>query len=227
MNGHATGAGGNFWGLLSNGDRASLAAVGRMTKFRPGDFICVEGEPATHVFVLISGWVKVLSATRDGRKIVSALRGEGEIVGELAGESGGYRTASMQAIDGVRALIVGYDAFASFLDSSTSAARSYRSVVTQRWGDAADMLRDRATTNAAQRLAALLLDLADRHGTRDQQGVMITLPLSQLEIASLIGASRSTVIRALADWRRRGFIRTRQWHVTITDMRGLRRVAGQ
>jgi CRP/FNR family transcriptional regulator, cyclic AMP receptor protein len=193
--------------------------------FAPGDTICVEGEPATHVFVLTVGWAKVQLVTRDGQELVLALRGNGDIVGELAEENEGYRTATVRAIDKVRSLIIAHDSFTSFLDENPSAQRAYRHVVTQRWNEAASMLLRRFTTNGAQRLAGLLLDLADQHGVQQADGMEIEMPLSQAELASLAGTSRATVTRALSNWRRRGLIRTGQRHITITNRDGLRRVA--
>jgi CRP/FNR family transcriptional regulator, cyclic AMP receptor protein len=80
--------------------------------------MCQEGDPATHLYVLMVGWVKILSVTSHGQERVLALRGNGDIVGELAGEMTGHRTATLQAIDAVHALIVRYDRFSSFLDSN-------------------------------------------------------------------------------------------------------------
>jgi CRP/FNR family transcriptional regulator, cyclic AMP receptor protein len=187
--------------------------------------MCVEGEPTTHVFVLVTGWVKVLAVTSDGHEQVLALRGQGDIVGELAGATTGHRNATVKAIDTVRALIVRYDRFGSFLDSNPGADRAYRHVMTLRWNDTATMLRSRPYTTGAQRLASLLLELADRYGSPADGKIDVAMPLSQEELASLAGASRATVTRALSNWRQRGFIRTAQRRITIIDLGGLRQVA--
>jgi CRP-like cAMP-binding protein len=227
-----TGRDGGFWGLLSAEERGALSALGRPSVFQPGATLCVQGEPATHVFVLVAGWVKILSVTRAGNEVLLDLRGQGDIVGEMAGESAGFRTASMRAVDQVRSLLIAHGRFSAFLDSNPGADHAYRRVVTQRWSAAAESLRNRSTTSGSQRLAQLLLDLAGHHGRDSEHGgragyeVTIAIPLSQDEIASLIGASRATVTRALSDWRRRDLIRTSQRHVTIRDMARLRHIAG-
>jgi CRP/FNR family cyclic AMP-dependent transcriptional regulator len=217
---------GGFWALLSDTERADLTVAGRTSVFRPGDTMCVEGEPGTHVFVVVSGWVKIVSVTADGREMVLGLRGFGDIVGELAGDSGGYRTATIQALSLVQTIIVGYARFGAFLDTHPGAARAYRHVVTQRWGDAAAMLRSRTVHTGPQRIARLLLDLAERHGHGDGEEVIVSIPLSQTELASLAGASRATVTRAFAGWRRRGLVDTSRRQVRITSVSALRRIAG-
>jgi CRP-like cAMP-binding protein len=220
MNLHGTGPAQGFWPLLSDDERTVLAGLGRTNVYPPGAVMFVEGDPSTHVFVLVDGWVKVVGVTSDGHELTLALRGRGDTVGEVAGETTGYRSATVQAVGTVRALIVPYERFSSFLDSHDGADRAYRRMVTRRWNDAESMLRARSVTSGAQRLAGLLLELADSE-------LQTAMTLTQEELASLTGASRATVTRALSNWRRRGIIRTGQRDIAITDLGALRKIAGQ
>ena len=214
-----------FWNLLSGDEQEALSGLGMRRDYTPSANICLEGDPATQVFVLLAGWVKILSTTKDGQQIVLALRGDGDIVGEIGGETG-RRVATIKAIDTVKALIVRYDRFRSFLDTNRGAGQAYRSVVTQRWNDADTILRSRTGTSGAQRLAALLLDFANRRDHGVDGVIHLVLPLTQEELASLAGTSRATVARALNTWRKRGLIRTGQRRIILTDVPGLRRAAG-
>jgi len=226
MNLHGMGPAQGFWASLTDEERTVLSGLGRAAVFPAGTVICVEGDPATHVYVLLDGWVKIRSATSDGRELVLALRGNGDTVGEVAGETAGYRTATIQAVGTVHALIVAYEKFSAFLDANDGADHAFRRMVTRRWNDAESNLRARAVTSGAQRLAALLLTLADQHGGTEHEA-RIAMTLTQEELASLAGTSRATVTRALSNWRRRGIIRTGQRDLTITDLRTLRKIAGQ
>jgi CRP/FNR family cyclic AMP-dependent transcriptional regulator len=220
------GSGQGFWTLLSRGEQDTLSGLGMHRDYSPGATLCLEDDPNTHVFILLAGWVKVFSATKDGHEIVLALRGGGDIVGETAGETTGRRNATIQAINAVRALIVRYDKFGLFLEANPGANRVYRRVMTGRWNDSDNKLRRRVVTTGAQRLAALLLDLAGQHGRVVNGTIDLTMPLSQEELASLAGTSRATVTRAYGSWRKRGLIRTGQRRVTIIDPKGLLRAAG-
>jgi CRP/FNR family transcriptional regulator, cyclic AMP receptor protein len=215
-----------FWTLLSQNEQKDLSGQGLLRDYSPGATLCLEGDPATYVFILRVGWVKILSTTADGHEIVLALRGAGEIVGEVGGETG-RRNATIQAIDAVQALIVRYDQFRSFLDKNLGAGHAYRRVVTQRWNDTDAILRSRTGTSGAQRLARLLLDLAERHGREVDRMIYLAMPLSQEELASLAGTSRATVTRAYGSWRKRGLIRTAPRRITILDLKGLRKAAGR
>jgi CRP-like cAMP-binding protein len=220
------GSGQGFWTLLSRDEQDTLSGLGMPRDYPPGATICLEGDPATHVYVLLAGWVKILSTTRDGHEIVLALRGDGDIVGETGGETTGRRNATIQAVGKVRALTVPYEKFSSFLDASQGADRAYRRVVTRKFNDADTLLRRRAVTTGAQRLAALLLDLAGRHGREVNGATYVVMPLSQEELASLAGTSRATITRAYGNWRKRGLIHTGQRRITILDLPGLQRIAG-
>ena len=223
MNLHGTGPAQGFWALLTDDERTALTGLARPAVYPPGAVMFVEGDPSTHVFVLVDGWVKIVGVTSDGHELTLALRGRGDTVGEMAGEIAGYRTATVKAVGTVRALIVPYEKFSSFLNAHDGADRAYRRMVTRRWNDAESMLRTRSVTSGAQRLAALLLKLADWRDSEFQMEMMLT----QEELASLTGASRATVTRALSNWRQRGIIRTGPRDITITDLEALRKIAGQ
>lgn len=222
----ASGPAGGFWGHLPQPEKELLRAAGRVRVFPPAATMCVQGDPATHVFVLITGWVKVISVSGEGQQAVLALRGDGDVVGEVAGEVTGYRTATIQVIERVRSIVIPHQRFAAFLDANPAAARAYRHALTQRWNDTAESLRIQSVSSGAQRLARLLLELAAGHGHGDEHRTTIKLPLTQEELASLVCSSRATVTRALRDWRRRRLVETSTHHITILDRAALARIAG-
>jgi CRP-like cAMP-binding protein len=91
---------------------------------------------------------------------------------------------------------------------------------------AADRRRiDGTTLDTPHRLAQFLLDLVERDDRGDQGGVDIDIPLPQHELASLIGVSRNSVVRALAALRSRGLVATSRHTITIADLAALRRYA--
>jgi CRP-like cAMP-binding protein len=215
-----------FWGQLGDDERKALMKEGWLREFPDSSMLCMEGEPSTHLFILLSGWVKVITSDSDGREVLAAVRGEGDIAGEIA-QVVGYRTATLRALGKVRALVIGAEKFGNFLDVHMQTARIYRRIMAEYQHAAHDSQRGMTILSGPRRLARLLLALAERHGTRSAEGIVTTLPLSQEDLASLIGSSRSTVTRALRQWRVRRIIATRQRHIVIVDPAALRRVAGE
>jgi CRP-like cAMP-binding protein len=214
-----------FWNLLTEREQTGLTGLGSTRDFRPGVIMCHEGDLSTYLYVLISGWVKIMSVTSEGQERVQALRGNGEVVGEAAAVVDGRRTATLKAVDLVHVLTVRHERFNAFLAANPRVAEIYRTAITLRLNDTAILLSRQSVTSGAQRLALHLLALAERHGTEAGGVIDVDMPLSQEELASLAGASRATVTRALGEWRRRGIVRTAPRRVTIIDPASLRQIA--
>ena len=222
--------GSGFWGLLTEADRAALTAQARPRTFLPGAELCHEGDLTTHVYVLLSGWVKICTDSWDGREVVEAVRGGGDVIGEMAGELTGYRTATVRAIEKVGALTVTATQFGEYLDSRSSAARAYRRAMAERQRAAFEQHRNRTLLRGTQLLACLLLDLAEQRqsaGGGVPATVPATAPLSQEELASLIGMSRATVTRALQGLRSRDIVSTGPRRIHILDASRLRQISGR
>jgi CRP-like cAMP-binding protein len=213
-----------FWASLSDADRAALQAQGRAAVYARGTPLCMEGDPSTHVLVLLAGWTKVVSATLEGHEMVLAIRGPGDVIGDLAADLGGYRTATVRALMPVEALLISADRFYRFLDAHQAAMRVYRRVMSERQHERDQSLRMRMESSGAQRLARLLLELAGRCGQVTGNGVTLAVPLSQTDLASWVGVSRATVTRALHEWRERKLVSTRHGRMTIIDSATLRRI---
>jgi len=112
-----------FWVFLPAMSRRSCQSWPDQI-LQAGDTMCHEGDPATYLYVLVTGWVKILSVTSDGQERVLALRGQGTSSGKWRRD---HRSAdaTVQAVDPVCALIVGYERFSSFLDSHPGADHAY------------------------------------------------------------------------------------------------------
>jgi CRP/FNR family cyclic AMP-dependent transcriptional regulator len=216
-----------FWWLLCDSERDVIMAAAKSRIFEDGSVLCVEGEPSTHVFILLSGWTKIVFITGTGREILQALCGEGDVVGEIAGQVTGYRTATVRALGTVHTLIVEAEQFEELLDAYPGASRAYRRAVAEQQREAHELQRNQTLFSGSQRLACLLLDLAERNSHTSHSVPATFFSLSQEELASLVGASRSTVTRALSNWRSRRIIQTRQGSITILDQAGLRRIASR
>jgi CRP-like cAMP-binding protein len=218
---------GGFWGELTANERTALEAVGTIRTYQASATLFLQGDPAEHVFILWSGCAKIVSETHTGHCMVLAFRGPGDIVGELAGTDGGLRSASVEVIEPVKALLIDVKEFGAYLDRSPHASSVLRQVLVGRLREADRHRLAAATMAVGQRLALLLLDLAERYpAPAEGGGTRIGLALSQEDLAGCIGASRRAVAREIEGWRDRGIVATGRRTVIIRQPAVLQRIAG-
>ena len=211
-----------FLARLDEADRADLAARGRHRRWPAGASLFLEGDRATTVVVVVTGRVKVFSLTEQGEEVVLAVRGPGALLGELTAVDGTERGTSVSALEPVVALVVPAPAFVTFLHDRPAAAMVLLRLVTSRLRDADRKRVEFGAYDIAARVAGRLVELADRFGEAVPDGVRISVPLSQDELAGWVGASREAVAKALRVLRDRGLVTTGRRTMTVLDLDGLR-----
>ncbi|MFI7099409.1 Crp/Fnr family transcriptional regulator [Streptomyces sp. NPDC050161] len=182
-----------------------------------------QGDPATHVLLLCHGSAAVTRRDGSGQRTLLAVRGAGELLGELSLLDGGVRSATVIAAEPCRVRTVPASDFASFVSDHGILHTLMRHAVGRiREGD--EIRQELATAPAAARLAAALLRLAAVSGESPTGSVYIRLP--QEELAQLIGASRNSVVQHLSPWRAEGWIRSATGGgLMIEDLGRLRQIA--
>ncbi|TMR03414.1 Crp/Fnr family transcriptional regulator [Actinomadura soli] len=229
---------GSFLAELTPAERADLESRGRIRDFERGATLFLEGEQPEWVAVLLKGRVKAFSYREQGGEVLLAVRGPGALLGEVAAIDGQPRSASVAALEPVRALAVTADEFMAFLQAHGHVSIIIMRMLRQRWRDADRKRAEFGMFDATGRVAQRLVELAERfgvpHDTRgpgsaarpDGGSVQITLLLSQEELASWVGASREAVSKALRKLREHGWIEIGRRRVIVHDLQALRREAG-
>jgi CRP/FNR family cyclic AMP-dependent transcriptional regulator len=216
------GRAGGFLDRLGPVDRRDLLALGRTLRMRPGATALIEGQVSGRVMLLLKGHVRAWSSSADGREVLLAIRRPGDLVGEFSALDGGPHSATVSAMDDVEALAIPASAFREFLRTHNDAALSVLELVTERLRDADRKRAEFGSVDATGRVAARIVEMAERHGLEEGEGFRIELRLSQEELATWVGASREAVSRALRNFRERGWITTRRRALTVLDLDALR-----
>ena len=190
-----------------------------------GDAIFTEGEPGDRMYVILEGKVKLGQTSSDGRESLLAVLGPGEVFGELSLFDPGPRTATATAVTDVVVIGLGHDNLRPWLAGRPEVAESLLQALAQRLRRTNEALADLVFADVPGRVAKQLLDLADKFGQPTAAGVLVHHDLTQEELAQLVGASRETVNKALADFAQRGWIEVDQREVTLLDMERLARRA--
>jgi CRP-like cAMP-binding protein len=217
---------GRFWNDLDETERTALRDAARPFTYSAGMHLCYEGDPSDHIIIIENGWAKVTSTTEDGHEVMHAIRGPGDLVGESAVLGHRPRSATITALGALRALLVSATRFTTFLDEHPRVWRMVSGALVRRTDDDVRRVRAQASADGGQRLALLLMDLAEQYGTPAPSGGIVIQPsLSQQELASWVDSSRETVARALKVWRARGLVNTSRRKITVLRPAGLRAYA--
>lgn len=206
-----------FLDCLTPAERSDLWALGRQRHWPRNAVLCVEGEMAKWVAVLLSGIVKASRYTYDGREVVLGIQGAGMLVGEIEAADGRERHATVAALEPVTALVVSHDEFDDFLRTHDGAARLFLLALCERLRDADDKRAEYGASDTADRVSYRLAELAARFGEPDDQGLRISVAITQDELASWAGSSREAASKALRALRRRGWIETGRRTVLVRD----------
>lgn len=213
---------GTFFAQLADGERQGLLGLGVQRRFPSGTILMFEHEPDERVMLLLAGRVKVTAIGHDLREILLSLRDPGDVLGELAFIDGQPRAATVSALEPVEALVMPGQLFRTYLETTPRVAVVLLEIVARRFRDATAKRLQYAASDTMGRLAARLVELADRYGGPCDDGIVVHSPLSQEELASWTGASRASVAQALQTFREAGWIQTERRTIVVVDTAALR-----
>jgi CRP-like cAMP-binding protein len=191
-----------------------------------GQSLFDEGDPGDRLYVVTEGKVKLGRTAGDGRENLLAVMGPGEMFGELSLFDPGPRTATATAVTDTTLIGLGNADLQPWLAQHPEVANKLLAALARRLRRTNEAMADLVFSDVPGRVAKALLDLARRFGVPTDDGVRVTHDLTQEELAQLVGASRETVNKALADFAGRGFLRLEGRAVVILDLERLTRRAG-
>jgi CRP-like cAMP-binding protein len=215
-----------FLRQLGQRDADQLVALVRRRAVAKSQPILRAGAAGEEVVLVLAGRVRLVAYGADQREVVLAIRGPGELIGEIAALGGQRRTASAIALDDVEAGFLRRDEFRDYLHSHPDASLVLIRMLVRRLAEASSDLVDLATQDSVGRVAKRLLDLAADHGVPSAGGTRIEVALTQDELARWTGATRETVSRALRLMRQLGWVATDQRSITVLDPGALRKRSG-
>jgi len=201
--------------------RSSMSTV----RLRRGQALFHEGDSGDKLYIVGDGKVKLGRTSADGRENLLAILGPGQMFGELSLFDPGPRSATVTAVTDSSFFSLSHDDLLRWLDGRPDVARGLLAQLASRLRRANDVVADLVFSDVPGRVAKALLDLADRFGRTSDDGVHVHHDLTQEELAQLVGASRETVNKALADFASRGWLRLEPRSVVLMDVDRLGRRA--
>ncbi|GAA2237081.1 Crp/Fnr family transcriptional regulator [Rarobacter faecitabidus] len=195
-----------FAGIEPNEARALLRSM-TPVRLPKGEVLFREGALGDQLFVITGGKIKLGRTSQDGRENLLAVLGPGEMLGELSLFDPGPRTATATAVSDATLLELPHQRLTSWITTHPAVAVPLLGALAARLRRTDEALADLVFSDVPGRVAKALLDLADRFGQPVSDGIRVTHELTQEELAQLVGASRETVNKALADFTTRKWIR--------------------
>jgi CRP/FNR family transcriptional regulator, cyclic AMP receptor protein len=212
-----------LFNALDDDSAAALQAGVTIVQLARAERLFDEGASGNELYVILDGKIKLTRAAADGRENLLSVLGPGEMFGELSLFDPRPRTASATAVTDSRLAALAHADLRSWLTGRPDVALHLLQALAQRLRRANDVMADLVFTDVPGRVAKALLDLADRFGTEQADGLQVNHDLTQEELAQLVGASRETVNKALADFAARGWLQLAAKSVLLIEPERLRK----
>lgn len=197
-------------------ERLRLAAQMKQRRFAKGEVVFHKDDPATHLFVIAAGSVKISIQDETGREVLVAVYRGGDVFGELALFDEGSRSATVTALtEALVYTLAGSDLFA-VLEKNPKAMRQLLARLTRIVRRLSGQVGDFVFLDLESRVAKYLLDLTELTPAKRE------VELTQEDLAALVGGTRAAVNRCLADLEKVGAITVGRRHIEITNVEKLR-----
>jgi len=201
---------------LSDAEREALFARARTQRYAANESIFLMGAPGDSMVAVLSGTIRISVPSSDGKEIVLAILGPGEICGEIALLDGKERTADAKAATACSVVVLERRDVLAFFAQFPDAWSKLIDVLCERLRTADQQMAEFAMSPVPVRLAKALLRLATADGHPNGPPVE-RVHLTQRELGNVIGATRESVNKYLRAWQRKGCVRIADRLIVITN----------
>jgi len=202
---------------LSSKERLDLATRMRPKHFGRNEVVFHKDDPATHLYLIATGTVKISVEEEDGQEVVIALVRGGDVFGDLALFDQSQRSATVTALTETIAFTLASGDFMDVLQHNPAAMRQLLALLARRIRHSTGHIADLVFLDLPGRVAKCLIDQNELLGSTGR------VDLTQEEIASFVGATRVAVNRILVELERRGLVKLGRGHVEIVDVELLKK----
>ncbi len=209
---------------LADEEVRELMTVARRRTFRAGEVIFHREDPGQVLYMIKEGKVKICLISPDGQEMTLTVLGKGEYFGEFALLDGLPRSTDAIASERVECYTLQRTDFHNAIVKNPQIAIQAMEVLSKRLRNTNQMVEDLIFLDVYGRVAKKLVELADAHGTKAEDGgIRIEMRLTQQELASMVGASRESVNKVMGYFSEKNFISTDKHRITLHRMADLKR----
>ena len=180
--------------------------------------------PGTMMYMIETGSVRVISIGRTGQELTLNVLGPGEIFGELSILDGQQRSATAITLVPTVVWLLSQADLKEFMSKYPPVNQAMIQILVERVRATARRLEAMTFQDVLGRLAFELLSLAERSGQPYEQGIEITIPLTQVDLASMVGATRESVNKAVSVLRSKELINVDGTRWFLQDPAGIQQI---
>jgi len=210
-----------LFSALDDEAASSLSESMASEKLSKGKVLFREGQEGDRLYVVVQGKIKLGTTSGDGRENLLGIFGPGQMFGELSLFDPKPRTATATAVTDSRLVSLAYDAVIGLVTSHPQTSLEVLRRLAQRLRESNEIVSDLVFDDVPGRVAKQIMNLGERFGTLKDDGLHVNHDLTQEELAHLVGASRETVNKSLADFAARGWVKLQPRGVLVTDVERL------
>src|SRR5438552_18339147 len=212
-----------IFSILNDDEIRDLMTVAKTRRFRAGEVIFHRDDPGQVLYIIKEGKVKICLISTDGQELSLVVFGKGEYFGEFALLDGLPRSADAVALENVVCHTLQRSDFHNAILKHPKIAILVLEALSKRLRNTDQMVEDLIFLDVYGRVAKKLLELADSHGVKTEEGIIIDVRLTQQELASMVGASRESVNKVLGYFTDKKFISTDKHRIMIHHVNDLKR----
>ncbi|HEU4797295.1 MAG TPA: Crp/Fnr family transcriptional regulator [bacterium] len=194
-----------------------LAQQMRHRTFRRGTMIFHKDQVGDALYVVESGRVRIFLPTESGAELWVEFAARGNVFGEVALLDELPRSASAETVEDTEVYTISRDDFRRFVTETPQFAWKLIALLSDRLRHVTDYAESLAFLDVHARLARVLLEMSERYGVKKDSTVEIDLDLTQADLATMVGATRERVNRALAAFRSQRTLELRGRKIVILD----------
>jgi CRP-like cAMP-binding protein len=219
-------AGSRIFDGLTAAQRKAWIDVARSREFARGAVAARQGEPATDLCLVASGFLKIVQGTADGHELIVRFVGPCEPFGGVVALDGATYPVTAVAVEPTRLLSWNREALKSLLDRTPQVRANIMREMTTHMTDALTRVQELSTARVGQRLAQALLRLTRQCGQPGDEGAVVLRHfLTRQELADLTGTTIYTVSRTLSQWATDGILGSEGRRVVVLDCARLETLA--
>jgi len=207
----------SFMKDLNTKEKSQLKSVSHKRNYGKGHYVFQANQLNDTVYVLLSGRVKIFQLAPGGRELIQWFSMPGEFFGLSEDNHSPYRGLSAQSLTASEVLSIPRKDFNQFLLEHPQLALLVIGQLTHRIRTLGDMLLNLASDDVMSRLTKILTRLCYQHGKLNGDKLILDIPLTQQEIADMIGSSRQTVNSSLSELRKQGYLKIENHCIHILD----------